>query len=410
MNSNTRDVNSGIERTTGKLLHGSLALALTSALVLGCKTTSSAPDVGQTSLKSTAVDSERTPNVPLVASSELRTYYPVGEARQTGWLARPGGDELYYEVGGNPRGRSVIFVHGGPGAYSDPEDRGWFDPAVYNIVIFDQRGAGKSRPAAGAPTTPPSHFAGMTIKTHIEDMEALRKHLGIDQWVVFGGSWGSTLSLAYAEEHPERLLGLILRGIYTGTHEEHEAIYGGDMPDVFPEAHAVLSAKAKAGGVLGEGGKPDIIASYRRLVMDNDTAAMGIWSLYEEYVTNPDRRGEALELMQRLASGGDPSEAASILDAERRATAIFQVVLFPDLEKNQRLVDSRKMSTIKVPVYVVQGAEDPICPPRFADAMVAALRQAKVQVDYKKVPTGGHSAHSEQMAHWLLLATDALRK
>lgn len=342
------------------------------------------------------------PNVSTVPQQSLQRPYAIEAPRVEGFLRRPDGHEIHYEVSGNPNGKSIVFVHGGPGSYADPEDRGWFDPKAYNIVLFDQRGCGQSRPSAGSLDTPPSAFEHMTIDTHIADMEALRAELGIKSWVVFGGSWGSTLSTAYAEAHPDRVLGLVLRGIYLGTHEEHEAIYGGDMPTRIPEAWNILSNQRKDKS-------KSMLESYRDLVFARDLNATGIWSLYEEYVTNPASRDETLGRMRQLEQGPRLTALDDVLDSGRLATAIMQVTLFPDLEARQRLLDPVKLAKLRAPVFVVQGAMDEICPPRFADSLVDLMKKSGVKVDYKKVPGAGHSAYHEQMTHWLLKATDALR-
>src|ERR1700739_2508317 len=143
---------------------------------------------------------------PATRSQERRVLYPPLKAYRTGFLRVSEVHEIYYEESGNPRGKPAVFVHGGPGGGTDPKMRGFFDPKRYRIILFDQRGCGKSRPHASLIDNTTWHL--------VEDMERLREHLGIERWLVFGGSWGSTLGLAYAETHPQRVTELVLRGIF----------------------------------------------------------------------------------------------------------------------------------------------------------------------------------------------------
>ena len=158
----------------------------------------------------------------------MRELYPEIEPYQQGHLKVSPVHEIYYEQSGNPDGRPVVFVHGGPGGGTEPFQRRFFDPAAYRIVLFDQRGAGKSRPQASLEDNTTWHL--------VSDMERLREELGIDRWVVFGGSWGSTLGLAYAETHPERVRGLILRGIFLVRPKEIAWFYQEGASFIYPDA------------------------------------------------------------------------------------------------------------------------------------------------------------------------------
>jgi proline iminopeptidase len=149
--------------------------------------------------------------------SERRTLYPEIEPYDTGRLQVSPVHDLYYEQCGNAAGKPVVFLHGGPGAGLVPDYRRFFDPAAYRVVLFDQRGSGKSTPHASLEDNTTWHL--------VADIELIREHLGIEQWLVFGGSWGSTLALAYAETHPERVTGLVLRGIYLGRESETRWFY-----------------------------------------------------------------------------------------------------------------------------------------------------------------------------------------
>src|SRR5579883_3490634 len=159
-----------------------------------------------------------------------RSLYPVIEPYASGRLAVSGGHELYYEESGNPRGKPVIFLHGGPGSGTDPSQRRFFDPAAYRIILLDQRGAGRSTPHAELRENTTWHL--------VADLEALRERLGISRWQVFGGSWGCTLGLAYAQAHPQRVTELVLRGVCLLVERELDWLYqeGGGASQIFAEA------------------------------------------------------------------------------------------------------------------------------------------------------------------------------
>lgn len=166
-------------------------------------------------------------------SPDLRTFYPEIEPHETGYLAVSDGHELYYEVSGNPAGKPVVFLHGGPGSGVNPAQRRVFDPERYRIVLFDQRMAGRSRPHASAPE---ADLSTNTTWHLVADIEALREHLDVTTWQVFGGSWGSCLALAYAQTHPSRVSELVLRGIFTLRRSELDWMYEGPLRNVYPDA------------------------------------------------------------------------------------------------------------------------------------------------------------------------------
>jgi proline iminopeptidase len=196
--------------------------------------------------------------------------FPPIEPYATGLLRVEAPHVLYWEQSGNPHGTPVAFLHGGPGAGATPTHRRFFDPQHYRIIIFDQRGAGRS--------TPLGSLADNTTAHLVVDMEALRRHLGIERWVLFGGSWGSTLALAYAEAHPERCLGLVLRGVFLCRRAEVDwFLYG--IRTVFPEAWRAFS------GFLPESERTDLLEAYHRRLTNPDPAvhmpAARAWSTYE---------------------------------------------------------------------------------------------------------------------------------
>ena len=204
-------------------------------------------------------------------SSTVRgELYPEIEPYITGMLDLDGVHTMYWEECGNRNGVPVVFLHGGPGAGSAPAHRRFFDPAYYRIVVFDQRGAGRSRPLG--------EISANTTPLLIEDMERLRRHLGIGRWLVFGGSWGSTLAIAYAIAHADRCVGLVLRGIFLCRQSEIDwFLYG--VRNLFPEAWGAFASH------IPEAERADLLTAYHRRLTDPDPAvhmpAARAWSIYE---------------------------------------------------------------------------------------------------------------------------------
>ncbi len=203
--------------------------------------------------------------------------YPAIEPYEQGMLEAGDGNRLYWETCGDPRGKPAVVLHGGPGSGCSAWHRRVFDPAVYRTVLFDQRGCGRSRPHASAPDT---DLASNNTANLIEDIELLRRHLRIERWLVFGGSWGSTLALAYAETHPERVTEMILFGVTTGRREEFDWLFRGGLAVLFPaqweELRAALPEAERDG---------DIVEAYDRLLSDPDAAirrrAAEAWCMWE---------------------------------------------------------------------------------------------------------------------------------
>src|SRR3954466_334967 len=186
----------------------------------------------------------------ITAPTERRTFYPEIEPHRTGTLKVSELHEIYFEESGNPAGKPAVFVHGGPGGGTEPKQRRFFDPAVYRIVLFDQRGCGKS--------TPHAELRENTTWDLVRDMERVREELGIERWQVFGGSWGSTLALAYAETYPERVTELVLRGIFTLRRSELEWFYQEGSSWIFPDAFEDYAR------VIPEDERGDMIAAFHR--------------------------------------------------------------------------------------------------------------------------------------------------
>lgn len=311
-----------------------------------------------------------------------RDLYPPIEPYRRGYLRLDARHKMYWELSGNRRGRPVVFLHGGPGAGAAPVHRCFFDPQHWRIVIFDQRGAGRSTPLGETTDNSPEDL--------VADMERLRLFLGIEKWLVFGGSWGATLALSYALAHPERCLGLVLRGIFLCTSEEIEwFLYG--VRTVFPEAWRAFS------GFLPESERADLLAAYSRRLKDPDPRihlpAARAWSLYEGACSTlmPNRETVASFGEERLAFG-----------LARIETHFFT---HHRLEGERDLL-ARVESIRHLPAVIVQGRYDMICPVRSADRLARAWPEAECVI----VPDAGHSAMEPGIRAALVLATERLKR
>ena len=307
--------------------------------------------------------------------------YPPIEPLETGRLALDDTHEMYWEVCGNPEGRPALFLHGGPGAGLSPDHRRFFDPAHYRIVLFDQRGSGRSTPLGALEDNTTQHL--------IADIEALRERLGIESWLVFGGSWGSTLALAYAEAHPERATGLVLRGIFLAGAAETDWFLHG-MGRFFPEHHRrFLEA-------LPEAERGDLLANYYRRIADPDPAvhrpAARAWSVYEGACAT------LLPSPETVAAFADDTMA---LGLARLESHYFVNRCF--LEEGQLLRDLGRIRHL--PAVIVQGRYDVICPPETAQRLAEAWPEAELVV----VPDAGHSAMEPGIKRALIAATDKMR-
>ncbi|HVK55346.1 MAG TPA: prolyl aminopeptidase [Burkholderiales bacterium] len=311
-------------------------------------------------------------------------FYPEIDAFQTGMLPLDDTHTMYWEQSGNPTGTPVVFLHGGPGAGSSPKHRQFFDPAFYRIVIFDQRGSGRS--------TPLGELKNNTTPHLIADMERLRNHLGIDRWLVFGGSWGSTLALAYAEHHPERCLGLVLRGIFLCRRSEIDWFLMG-LRNLFPEAWRKLVSP------LSEGDKVSyqtILEAYYQRLTNPDPAvhmpAAHAWSVYEgscsTLLPNPD-----------LVAHFD-SDVVALGLARIEAHYFMHDIFLPE----NFLLD--KVGKIRhIPTVIVQGRYDAVCPIVSADDLTQAWPEAK----YIIIDDAGHSAFEPGIRSALVKATNEFR-
>jgi proline iminopeptidase len=311
-------------------------------------------------------------------------FYPEIDAFQTGMLPLDDTHTMYWEQSGNPTGTPVIFLHGGPGAGSSPKHRQFFDPAFYRIVIFDQRGSGRS--------TPLGELKNNTTPHLIADMERLRNHLGIDRWLVFGGSWGSTLALAYAEHHPERCLGLVLRGIFLCRRSEIDWFLMG-LRNLFPEAWRKLIAPLPETDTVSY---QAILEAYYQRLTNPDPAvhmpAAHAWSVYEgscsTLLPNPD-----------LVAHFDSDVVA--LGLARIEAHYFMHDIF--LPENFLLDNVGKIRHI--PTVIVQGRYDAVCPIVSADDLTQAWPEAK----YIIIDDAGHSAFEPGTRGALIKAMNEFR-
>ncbi|MGQ0779309.1 MAG: prolyl aminopeptidase [Pseudonocardiales bacterium] len=319
----------------------------------------------------------------IAESTQRRTLYPEIEPYRTGFLRVSDLHEIYYEESGNPQGKPVVFVHGGPGGCTGPKQRRFFDPAAYRIVLFDQRGCGKSTPHACLTDNTTWHL--------VADLERIREQLGIQRWQVFGGSWGSTLALAYAEKYPDRVTELVLRGIFLLRKQEIDWFYQRGADAIFPDAWEEFLAPIPAeehGDLLH--------AYYGRLTSEDpdiQQQAAKAWSVWEGKTSclypNPD-------LITRV-SDDEFSLAFARIECHYFVNRAF-------FERDGELVAN--VGRIRhIPTVIVHGRYDVVCP------MVSAwtLHRAFPEADLRIVPDAGHSAFEPGNLHELIEATDRFR-
>ncbi|WHZ20776.1 MAG: Proline iminopeptidase [Rhodanobacteraceae bacterium] len=315
--------------------------------------------------------------------SERRSLYPEIEPFDSGMLPVSALHTLYYEQCGNPHGKPVVFLHGGPGAGCNPKCRRFFDPSVYRIVLFDQRGCGRS--------TPHAELRENTTWDLVADIERLRAHLRIERWQVFGGSWGSTLALAYAETHPDRVTELVLRGIFMLRQRELQWFYQRGCDMLYPDAWEKYLA------AIPEAEHGDLIGAYHKRLTSGDPAvrlaAARAWSVWEASTSF---------LLQNEAY-----VAASAGDEFALAFAGIENHYFVNRgffeHDDQLLRNAHRLHGI--PAVIVQGRYDVVCPARSAWDLHCAWPQADLRI----VPDAGHSAFEPGNVHELVGATDRFR-
>lgn len=315
-------------------------------------------------------------------SGPRQTLFPELAPRASGMLRLDPVHAMYWEECGNPAGIPVVFLHGGPGAGSTAAHRRFFDPQAYRIVVLDQRGAGRS--------TPLGELRNNTTPHLIADLEMLREHLTIDRWLVFGGSWGSTLALAYAQAHPSRCLGLVLRGIFLCRKSEIDwFLYG--LRSIYPEAWEKLA------GLLPAAERGDLLRNYRRRLVDPDPAvhmpAARAWSVYE---------GSCSTLMPSPDTVAYFAGDVVALGLARIEAHYFVNDIF--LPENSLL---ENIGALKgVPGIIVQGRYDMVCPIITAHELAAAWPEAV----FKVVPDAGHSVWEKGILAALMEATEKFKE
>jgi proline iminopeptidase len=314
-----------------------------------------------------------------------RTLYGEIEPYDSGLLKVTDVHQLYYEQCGNPKGKPVLFLHGGPGAGLIPDYRRFFDPEAYRVVLFEQRGAGRSTPHASLEDNTTWHL--------VQDIETVREHFGIEHWLVFGGSWGSTLALAYAESHPERARGLVLRGIFLCRPKEISWFYEDSQgaSAIFPDNWEQYLR------VIPEAERDDMIrAYYRRLTSPDDAVrleAARAWSIWE---------ASALKLQPDQSVIDEFSEPEMAIALARIECHYFVNNCF--FETDNYLIEN--VDRIRhIPAWIVHGRYDVICPAMNAWDLHRAWPEATLKI----IPDAGHAATEPGIVDALIQATDSFR-
>ena len=308
--------------------------------------------------------------------------YPPVKAYRRGRLRVSPVHELYFEESGNPRGKPVVFLHGGPGAGTSPAMRGFFNPRRYRVVLFDQRGCGKSRPHAS--------LVENTTWDLVADLERLRAHLQIRRWQVFGGSWGSTLALAYAQTHPRRVTELVLRGIFLLRRSELEWFYQDELgaaalfPDLWEKYLALIPPRERG----------DMMRAYYRRLTSRSAGvrarAAHAWSVWEAATSH--LRASARD----IARFADPEVAAAFARIE-----CHYFVNRGFMRRDDQLL--RGVPKVRhIPAVIVQGRYDVVCPMRSAWALHRAWPEAELRI----AADAGHSAFEPGITRELVAATD----
>ena len=315
-----------------------------------------------------------------IHTAQRRTLYPAIEPYKSGHLDAGDGHSLYWELCGNPDGKPVVFLHGGPGGGSSPDHRRQFDPERYNILVFDQRGCGRS--------TPHASLEANTTWDLVADIERLREMVGVDKWQVFGGSWGSTLSLAYAQTHPDRVTELVLRGIFLFQQFELDWLYkDGGASSLYPDKWEEFIAP------IPEGERGDLVEAYRKRLTgsnrDEQLRCAKAWSKWE---------GETVTLLPNAHVIEDFTEDAKAIAVARIENHYMASKGW--LDEGQLLSGAGKLRGI--PGVIVQGRHDCCTPPRAAWQLHKAWPEAELNI----VPDGGHLYNEPGVLDGLIRATD----
>ncbi len=309
----------------------------------------------------------------------LRTLYPEIEPFETGMLDVGDGHTVYWERVGTKGAKPAVFLHGGPGGGISPKQRRQFDPKLYDVILFDQRGCGRSTPYASLENNTTWHL--------VADIERLRQMCGFDKWLVFGGSWGSTLALAYAETHPERVSELVVRGIYTLTRAELEWYYQFGVSEMFPDKWERFQAP------IPEAERGDMMAAYRKILTGNDrrkqSEAAIAWSSWE---------GQTITLLPEPETSDAFAEPDYALAFARIENHYF--VHGGWFEEGQLLRDAGRLKDI--PGVIVHGRYDMPCPMKYA----WALHKVWPKAEFFPVEGAGHAFTEPGILDRLIYATD----
>lgn len=305
--------------------------------------------------------------------------YPPIEPFDRRMLDVGNGHHIYLEQSGNPLGQPILVVHGGPGGGTSPAMRRFFDPTAYRIVMFDQRGCGNSRPLG--------EVRDNTTQDLIADMETIRDLLGIRRWALFGGSWGATLSLAYAITHPERVTSMVLRGIFLGTKAELAWFYGGGAAHFFPEEWSSLTE------ALPEAERGNVIKAYHDRLFSGDlTQEMSFGRLWANWENH---------LAALRSEGHDAPLAYARIFARLEAHYFHNDCFLPEDDWIYR----NRFAIADIPSTIVQGRYDMICPPSTAFRLAQGWSAAQLVM----VPAAGHAMSEPAIAAELVRATNRLR-
>ena len=312
----------------------------------------------------------------------MRQLFPKIQPNQT-WTLQRGSHQVYLEESGNPAGIPVLFLHGGPGSGCIAAHRRFFDPEAYRIILFDQRGCGRSRPHANVESNTTWHL--------VADIENIRTTLGIDQWVVFGGSWGATLGLIYSQTHPDRVLHLVLRGVFLMTAKELQWFYGGGAGQFWPDVWRKFTS------LIPEDEQNDLIAAYNKRLFSGDleteTRHARAWASWENALASISNDGSS--------NAESPAEYARAF--ARLENHYFLNRGFLD-EDGQILRDVAKLDTVSG--TIVQGRYDMICPPVSA----YELHRNWPKSDLMLVPRAGHALSEPGISKALVETTDRIVK
>jgi len=316
-------------------------------------------------------------------TNSIYTLYPEISPYHATWIERPHGHKIYVELSGNPHGKPIIFLHGGPGGGTNPKQRQFFDPKHYQIILFDQRGCGQSKPLGETNSN--------TTQDLLSDMEAIRKHFDIKCWIIFGGSWGSALALAYATQYPETIKALILRGIFLSRKTELDWFLD-KVKAFFPEAHQTLL------DFLPNIKRDDLVKNYSELVFSSDLKISGpssiAWNRFESSL---------LKLLPQVEENKTLTDEDIQNEIARARVQLHYI-------KDQCFIDGKKiLKEVKqlkdIPITIIQGRYDMVCPPITA----YELYQCVPHANFIMVSDAGHSASEPSMTSELVKATNHYR-